>query len=124
MTLKLQTTVVRVRNLEQAAQWYGQVLGFREAFRDLRVHARTFVLNNTTRITLYELEPDEPHRPVDRQSAYLVFVTDDIAAEADRLRQLGVDVGPIESNPGWRLFWIADPDGNRTMILQVLSPDL
>lgn len=120
--MKLQTSVMRVRNLEQAADWYVQVLGFCEAFRDLRVRARTFVLNGATRITLYELGPDEEHIPTGKHSAYLVFATDDIHAEQDRMRQLGAELSPLETDPGWQLFWITDPDGNKMMVIQLNLP--
>lgn len=52
----------------------------------------------------------------------LRFGVEDLDAERERLRSLGVDVPAIEEIPGAvRIFEIADPDGNRLSFYTVIE---
>ncbi len=62
-------------------------------------------------------------------SAHLCFVADDLDAEYERLRSLGVHFrspGPITvvggPNDGGKALYLEDPDGNAVEVLQLVRP--
>ena len=62
-------------------------------------------------------------------SAHLCFVTDDIAADYDRLRAKGVTFrspGPVTvvggPNDGGKALYLEDPDGNAVELVELARP--
>ena len=97
----------RVRDLDAARAFYAGTLGFTvdELAEDwVRVSRGTTVLG---------LAPGEP----DPQGGVAMIDVDDIKAEAERLRQAGVEVGVVlELHDTMRIADVYDPDGNRIQL--------
>ena len=94
----------RVRDLDAARGFYAGTLGFTV---DELAEDWVRLSRGKTVIGLSQGEP-EPEGPVAH------IDVDDIKAEADRLREEGVEVGVVlELHGAMRIVEVYDPDGNR-----------
>ena len=106
------TVWYHVRNLDEGRRFYREVLGFEELSVDFE--ARWSELKRgEMEIGLAEGEPtDDGVAHVD---------VGDLRAEADRLRDAGVEVGIVLELTGeMRLLDVYDPDGNRIQLAEEL----
>ena len=101
----------RVSDLDAARAFYVETLGFTELFREggggwMRLR------RDGVEVALAEGEPQE-------DEAVVTLDVPDVKAEADRLRDEGVNVGVVLEIPGTiRLLDVFDPDGNRLQLSQ------
>ena len=102
----------RVRDLGAARTFYTGVLAFREVYVD-EDDGWVRLERSGVEISLAEGEPsaDGEDDPV------AALVVDDVKAEAERLREAGVNVGVVlEISGAVRLLDVFDPDGNRLQL--------
>ena len=103
----------RVRDLDAARAFYKDILGLEETFVDFDERWAQ-LQHGGTAIALAEGEPVE-----DWGVAH--FDVEDVKAEAERLREAGVEVGVVfELHGQIRLVDVFDPDGNRIQLAQSL----
>jgi catechol 2,3-dioxygenase-like lactoylglutathione lyase family enzyme len=102
-----------VKNLDEGRAFYTQKLGFAEIF--LNEDDRWAELERgEMRIALAEGEPQE--------GGVATVDVDDVRAEAERLRNEGVEVGVVlELHNEVRLLDVFDPDGNRIQLVEQVS---
>ncbi len=101
----------RVSDLEAARSFYTEKLGFEEAYVDQDDRWARLVRGNVE-VALAEGEPEE-------DEAVVTLDVQDVKAEAERLRDEGVNVGVVLEIPGTiRLLDVFDPDGNRVQLSQ------
>jgi catechol 2,3-dioxygenase-like lactoylglutathione lyase family enzyme len=94
-----------VRDLDAARSFYRDKLGFTETIFDAE-DGWSKLQRGGMEIALTTGEP--------QQSGVAHIEVDDVKAEAERLRQDGVEVGVVlELHGEMRLLEIVDPDGNR-----------
>jgi catechol 2,3-dioxygenase-like lactoylglutathione lyase family enzyme len=106
------TVWYQVRNLDDGRRFYREMLGFEELSVDFEERWST-LRRGEMEIGLSEGEPED-------NGVAHVDVTD-LKAEADRLRQAGVEVGIVLELAGeMRLLDVYDPDGNRIQLAQEL----
>jgi catechol 2,3-dioxygenase-like lactoylglutathione lyase family enzyme len=107
----------RVSDLEAARAFYTRELGFDEVYFDAEGKWARLVRNGVE-IAIAEGEFEgEPSSPSDEVVA--AVDVPDVKAEAERLRDAGVDVGVVVEIPGTiRLLDVFDPDGNRLQLTQ------
>ena len=104
-----------VRDLDAARSFYKERLGFTETFVD-EDGKWSQLERSGMEIGLAEGEPQE-----DGGVAHVDVV--DVKADAERLRQAGVEVGVVfELHGQIRLVDVFDPDGNRIQLAQSLAP--
>jgi catechol 2,3-dioxygenase-like lactoylglutathione lyase family enzyme len=107
------TVWYHVRDLDDARRFYRELLGFEETavdFDERWSHLR----HGPMEIGLAEGEPQE-------DGAVAHVDVEDLKAEADRLREAGVNVGIVLELQGeMRLLDVYDPDGNRIQLAQEL----
>jgi catechol 2,3-dioxygenase-like lactoylglutathione lyase family enzyme len=102
-----------VRDLDEARRFYRETLGFEETAVDLN-ERWSHLKHGAMEIGLAEGEPQ-----ADGAVAH-VDVTD-LKAEAERLREAGIEVGIVFELQGeMRLLDVYDPDGNRVQLAQEL----
>ncbi len=103
----------RVGDLEAARTFYCGKLGFEEAYVDGKDRwAR--LTRGSVEVAIAEGEPGE-------EAAVLTLAVGDVKAEAERLREAGVEVGTVVEIPGTiRLLDVYDLDGNRLQLSQDL----
>jgi catechol 2,3-dioxygenase-like lactoylglutathione lyase family enzyme len=102
-----------VRDFDQGRDFYKRVLGFHETYVDFD-DKWAKLERGQMRIALGEGDPVE--------AGVAMVDVDDVKADAERLRDEGVDVGVVLELTGqMRLVDIFDPDGNRIQLSQVLD---
>jgi catechol 2,3-dioxygenase-like lactoylglutathione lyase family enzyme len=107
------TVWYRVRDLDAGRAFYRDALGFEETFVDWDDRWAKLV-NGAMEVGLAEGEPDP-------EGGVAHVDVDDVKAEADRLRESGVEVGVVFELTGEiRLVDVFDPDGNRIQLAQSL----
>jgi catechol 2,3-dioxygenase-like lactoylglutathione lyase family enzyme len=106
------TVWYRVRDLDAGRAFYRDALGFEELFVDWQERwAR--LQRGEMEIALAEGEPED--------GGVAHVDVDDVRAEAERLREAGVEVGTVlELHGHVRLVDVYDPDGNRIQLAQDL----
>ena len=101
----------RVSALEAARSFYTEKLGLEEAYVDTADRGARLVRGDVE-VALAEGEPQE-------DEAVVTLDVPDVKAEAERLRDEGVNVGVVLEIPGTiRLLDVFDPDGNRLQLSQ------
>ena len=109
------TTVwYRVRDLDAGRAFYRDVLGFEEKFVDFD-DEWSRLKHGAMEIALAVGEPDE-------SSGVAHVDVVDVKADAERLREAGVEVGVVfELHGQIQLVDVFDPDGNRVQLAQSLE---
>jgi catechol 2,3-dioxygenase-like lactoylglutathione lyase family enzyme len=106
------TVWYHVRNLDEGRRFYRELLGFEETAVDFE-QGWSQLERGEMEIGLVEGEPAE--------DGVAHVEVDDVRAEADRLRNAGVQVGIVLELPGELLLLdVYDPDGNRLQLSQEL----
>ncbi len=115
---------INVPDMEEALEYYTQVMGFPEAFRLLDDAGELdLVYVQVSRDTFVELRPVNEGRPAG--ISHIGLYTDDIEGAVATLRGRGADASePRLSGSGAKsiLSFVSDPYGNR-MELNELPPD-
>jgi len=109
------TVWYRVRDLDAGRAFYRETVGFAETYVDWQSRwAR--LKHGEMEIALAEGEPED--------GGVAHVEVEDVKAEADRLRSVGVEVGTVlELHGHVRLVDVFDPDGNRVQLAQdLVSP--
>jgi catechol 2,3-dioxygenase-like lactoylglutathione lyase family enzyme len=111
---RIDTVIVRVRNLEQARDWYQQRLGLDPVYFDANERLVVCGFGGATSLTIWELKPEEePSFSSGNLGTYPIFFSEDIEAAHQDLAERGVKVGSIqEGNGGVRWFRFWDLEGN------------
>jgi catechol 2,3-dioxygenase-like lactoylglutathione lyase family enzyme len=115
---RLDAVVIRVRDLQQARQWYESVLGLRVRSADDESHVVTFEAGGSACLSLWQLREGESLTATSRSSSFPMFVVRDAEAARRELAARDVQVAPIEESGSARRFAIFDPDGNRLDLVQ------
>jgi len=106
------TVWYHVRDLDEGRRFYRDVLGFDEVAVDF-TERWSHLRHGAMEIGLAEGEPVE--------GGVAHVDVGDLKAEAERLRQAGIEVGIVVELQGeMRLLDIYDPDGNRVQLAQEL----
>jgi catechol 2,3-dioxygenase-like lactoylglutathione lyase family enzyme len=105
----------RVRDLDAGRDFYTRKLGFTETYFD--EEGRWAELEQgEMKIALAEGEPED--------AGVATIDVEDARAEAERLRELEVEVGTVlELHNEIRLLDVFDPDGNRVQLVEQLRHD-
>jgi catechol 2,3-dioxygenase-like lactoylglutathione lyase family enzyme len=103
----------RVRDLAAARTFYRDTLGLEEAYVD-EAGRWARLARGGMEIVIAEGEPEE--------GGVATVDVADVKAEAERLKNAGVEVGVVvELHGQMRLVDVYDPDGNRLQLAQELS---
>jgi catechol 2,3-dioxygenase-like lactoylglutathione lyase family enzyme len=105
----------RVSDLEAAQDFYKRTFGFEEVYKDEEDRWARMVRNGLE-IALAEGE-FVGGEGKGEEDVIATLEVSDIKAEAERLREAGVNVGVVLEIPGTiRLLDVFDPDGNRIQL--------
>ena len=105
----------RVTDLEAAQDFYSRTFGFEEVYKDEEDRWARMVRNGLE-VALDEGEVEGGGEKGEEEVIATLEVAD-IKAEAERLRDAGVNVGVVLEIPGTiRLLDVFDPDGNRIQL--------
>jgi catechol 2,3-dioxygenase-like lactoylglutathione lyase family enzyme len=120
----IEHVAVVTTDLERAAKFYTEVLGFREVGRLETTHSGTivFVSLGGTQVELFgggkPRDAEETHQSVGYK--HIALSVDDVDAEYARLKALDVDfyMEPTTVDPGLRIAFFRDPDGSPIELFQ------
>ena len=109
----LDYVILYVDDLERSLSFYRLLLGVVGARRS-ETYAELVLENCRLGFYLREATPDLLGRSSEGSGAELLFLVQDVDAEADRLRSAGVRIlsGPLDRPWGHRTVHIEDPDGH------------
>ena len=119
MFSRLDTVILRVRDLTSTQEWYAGTLGLHAIYEDATQGLVVLGLDGGASLTLWAVRDGEAVGP---SSTYPIFGVDDAAAAHAHLIAQGVAAGPLTEGPGVRYFRFADPEGNPLEACEVL-PD-
>ena len=102
-----------VRDFDRGRDFYKRVLGFEETYVDWN-DKWSKLENGTMLIAIAEGEPVE--------AGVATIDVSDVKADAERLREEGVEVGVVVELAGqMRIVDVFDPDGNRVQLAQPIG---
>jgi catechol 2,3-dioxygenase-like lactoylglutathione lyase family enzyme len=102
-----------VRDFDRGRDFYKRMLGFDETYVDWN-DKWSKLENGEMRIALAEGEPVE--------AGVATIDVNDVKADAERLREEGVEVGVVIELAGqMRIVDVFDPDGNRVQLAQPIG---
>ncbi|MDQ0113357.1 catechol-2,3-dioxygenase [Paenibacillus harenae] len=114
---KLGTIFVPVRDIEQSRSWYCRLLGLQEEKCEvLNGHLCPLPMDGVGLIldTMPMWGGDRPEGPPSIETPAFMFMTDDLQASFDYLKELGAELVTEIEGDHW--FVVKDPDGNKLMI--------
>lgn len=118
---RLDTVILRVRDLEKSKIWYEEKLGLTASYFDEKEKLVIFDLGGTTSFTIWQLKQNEKLPPSDSAGTFPIFLSDDANATYQLLKSRNVAVKSVEESGGVRFFGFFDPDGNHLEVCQILN---
>jgi len=112
---------ISVRDVEKAAQWYTEVLGFQQLHQGMWNGVPTFIGKGTTALALFPAKSDEPARGGIRM-LHLAFRASrkNFLAAQEELKQRGIKF-EFEDHEISHSIYFHDPDGH---ILEITTNEL
>jgi catechol 2,3-dioxygenase-like lactoylglutathione lyase family enzyme len=118
--LRIDTVIVRVRDLAQALPWYQTLLAAEPLYLDGGEGLAVLPLGDSS-LTLWQREPgDTGHAAVGRAGTYPILAVADADAAHAFVSANGGTPEPIGNGAGVRYFGFTDPHGNYLEACQIL----
>ena len=121
MFRRIDTVIVRVRDLQQAKGWYERVLELDTIYEDPAERLAVLTTPDGSSVTLWELKEGEVLAAGPGVGTYPIFAVDDAPDAHRALRERGVEPEALADGAGVCYFGFRDPDGNRLEACQVLA---
>lgn len=125
----VQHVAVMTTDIERAAKFYTEVVGFHEVARLETTHSGTIIFlsleGGGTQLELFgggaRRAPSEGPDPVGYP--HIALRVDDVDAECERLKSHGVEftLEPMTSDSRFRLAFFRDPDGNPIELIKEIE---
>jgi catechol 2,3-dioxygenase-like lactoylglutathione lyase family enzyme len=118
---RLDTVILRVRDIDAASTWYQALLGAAPAWEDAAAGLVVLPVGDGGSLTLWRLEADAPRAAgAGRAGTYPILGVGDAEAAHAFVASHGGAPGAVEAGEGVRYFGFTDPDGNFLEACQVL----
>ena len=115
----IDTTIVRVSNIEAAKTWYQDKLGLSSVWDNPTSRLVVLDAGGSTSITLWQT--DKPITINKDIASYPIFRTPDAAALRQELQNREVATGEVIQDDHVQYFFFYDPDGNVLEACQGMS---
>ncbi len=110
---KVDTVILRVKDLEKSRAWYEGKLGLRPGFVGKEEKLVVYkVGQGETTLTIYELKTGEKHTPKSLLQTHPIFYSRDIKIDYETLKGRGMRLDSIHEDEAGAWFQFFDPDGN------------
>ena len=120
---RLDTVIVRVKNLEESKNWYIENLSLFPVYSDDDSKIVVFDLAGTTTLTLWQFDENETTKEQNRGNTYAVFNCDNAEQIFKSLKKKGVAVDNFATSEDVSLFNFYDPDGNKFEVIEINEKD-
>jgi len=120
---RLDTIIIRVRELGPAKQWYIENLNFFPLYSDEESRIVVFDMAGTTTLTLWEKELQADPANKAASASYAVFNCDNIEEVHRSLKKKGVHVTELTLTDDFSMFQFYDLDNNLFEVLQISEAD-
>jgi len=118
--LRIDTVIVRVRDLARALPWYRGLLAAEPVYVDGGEGLAVLPLGSTS-LTLWQRGPDDAGRAAKgRAGTYPILAVADADAAHAFVEAHGGTPEPVGAGAGVRYFGFTDPDGNYLEACQIL----
>lgn len=118
---RLDTVILRVRDIDAASAWYQGLLGVAPAYEDPAEGLVVLPVGDSGSLTLWRLEAGAPRvASAGRAGTYPILGISDAGAAHAFVASHGGAPGAVEAGEGVRFFGFTDPDGNFLEACQVL----
>ncbi len=116
MMIKQNHIAINVSDRDKAVAFYRDVLGFSILSEKARPHKHDILIFMESHGVVIELFVDatRPARLTEPEALglrHLCFTVADARQTWERIKALGYDPEPIRQCPGYRMFFVKDPDG-------------
>lgn len=118
---KIDTVILRVRDIAAATAWYVENVGFTVAFEDPGERLVVLQGSEGSPLTLWEWRTGEHSPPPGVSTCYPIFSSSDAIGDAEALRNRGIRVDDVIDQGGMCYFRFYDPDGNMLEACEVRS---
>lgn len=116
---RLDTVIIRVKNLDKSKLWYTEILQLKNLFEDDKEKLVVFDTGGTTSVTIWQLKEDEIFQTGKGTGSFPIFLSSDVLSIHKYLAEKRVEVSNILEGEGIKFFSFYDPDGNRLEVCQV-----
>lgn len=115
---RIDTIIVRVRDILMAKQWYSEVLELKPTFEQLNGNKIiVFEVGDRSPITIYEILPGEELPSRNFATGYPIFWVENRVEEVHSILQnRGVEVEEIQIDGSIKFFRFYDPDENELQV--------
>lgn len=119
MFSRLDTVILRVRDLAAARAWYATTLDLHAVYEDAAQGLAVLGLHGGTSVTLWAHPAEDP---IPASSTFPIFAVADSRAAHAQLGARGVAVEPVIEAEGVSFFRFRDLDGNPLEACEVVAP--
>jgi len=116
---RFDTLIIRVKNMEEAKNWYIENLNFFPVYSDDESKITVFDMAGTTTLTLWQLDENETGETINRGNAYAVFNCENAEQVFKSLKKKGVAVDNFIASEDVSLFNFYDRDGNKFEVIEI-----
>lgn len=118
---RLDTVILRVRDIGAASAWYQALLGAEPAYEDPAEGLVVLPVGDSGSLTLWRLASDAPRAAgAGRAGTYPILAVSDAETAHAFVASHGGAPDAVEAGEGVRYFGFTDPDGNFLEACQVL----
>ncbi|MBI1936550.1 MAG: VOC family protein [Ignavibacteriales bacterium] len=115
---RLDTVIIRVKNIDTSKRWYTEVLQLKNLFEDDKEKLVVFDTGGAASVTIWHLKEDEILQQKSAAGTFPIFLSPDAESIHKYLKENGVEASSITESEGIKFFFFFDPDGNKLEVCQ------
>lgn len=116
---KLDTTILRVRDIIRSKEWYEDKLELTSLYFDEDEKLVVLDTGQNSSLTIWQIKRGEKFIPATSSGCYPIFSVDQAGETRKRLLEKGVKTGDLLEGNGVIYFHLFDPDDNLLEACQV-----
>ncbi len=116
---RLDTIIVRVKNMEEAKNWYIENLNFFPVYSDEESKITIFDMAGTTTLTLWQFDETDTGETINQGNTYAVFNCENAEQVYKSLKKKRVTVDNFTASEDVSLFNFYDLDGNKFEVIEI-----